>query len=64
MDFVSNSSKRQMQSNTGAYLKIILGPMFSGKTSQLIRIYKQSLDHPFLINSSQRYIDLQKTALH
>ena len=27
---------------TGSYLKIILGPMFSGKTSELIRIYKHN----------------------
>ena len=36
------SDFRQMGSNTGAYLKLILGPMFSGKTSQLIRIYKHN----------------------
>jgi len=39
MDLLSNSSQIQMQ---GTYLKIILGPMFSGKTSQLIRIYKHN----------------------
>jgi len=32
----------QMGDNTGSYLKLILGPMFSGKTSQLIRIYKHN----------------------
>ena len=33
---------REMGDNTGSYLKLILGPMFSGKTSQLIRIYKHN----------------------
>ena len=35
-------AKSQMYNLTGAYLKIILGPMFSGKTSQLVRIYKHN----------------------
>jgi len=35
-------AKSQMYNLTGAYLKIILGPMFSGKTSELIRIYKHN----------------------
>ena len=30
-----------MEGNTYGYLEIILGPMFSGKTSKLIEIYKQ-----------------------
>lgn len=42
MNFISDSSQIRVQGNTGAYLKIILGPMFSGKTSQLIRIYKHN----------------------
>jgi len=29
--------------NTGAYLDIIIGPMFSGKTSRLVEIYKQCI---------------------
>ena len=29
------------QSNTSAYLELILGPMFSGKTSQILDIYKK-----------------------
>ena len=32
-----------MESATGSFLKLILGPMFSGKTSQLIRIYKHNM---------------------
>ena len=30
-----------MEKNSSGYLEIILGPMFSGKTSKLIEIYKQ-----------------------
>ena len=29
-------------SSSQGYLKVILGPMFSGKTTQLIRIYKHN----------------------
>ena len=31
-----------MQSNKSAYLKVIIGPMFSGKTSTLLEIYKKA----------------------
>ena len=30
-----------MKSEEVGYLKLILGPMFSGKTSELIRIYRR-----------------------
>ena len=30
-----------METKQGGYLEVILGPMFSGKTSKLVEIYKQ-----------------------
>jgi thymidine kinase len=49
--------------NTGAYLYIIIGPMFSGKTSRLVEIYKQCIFcniHVLVINHSldKRYDDV------
>jgi thymidine kinase len=40
MDFINNNTNSQTSSST-AYLEIIIGPMFSGKTSKLLNIYKQ-----------------------
>ena len=31
----------KIKSEEAGYLKVILGPMFSGKTSELIRIYRR-----------------------
>ena len=39
---ITNIEKRcKINSNTKAYLEIIIGCMYSGKSSKLIEIYKQ-----------------------
>lgn len=40
---MSTEQSMNGSSNTCGYLEIILGPMFSGKTSRLVEIYKQCL---------------------
>jgi len=47
------------------YLEIILGPMFSGKTSELIKIYNKNSDNTVAINylGDQRYDD-KKLSTH
>ena len=51
-----------MEENQIGYLELIIGPMFSGKTSRLIEIYKQQKycqQNPIVINFSgdNRYSD-------
>jgi len=41
MEFVQNNTNNQRISSSLAYLEIIIGPMFSGKTSKLLNVYKQ-----------------------
>ena len=57
-----------MERNTVGYLKVILGPMFAGKTSELIRIYNtyMNIDQASIavINHSfdKRYINKDKVS--
>ena len=51
------------------YLEVILGPMFSGKTSKLLEIYKQYTfcNIPFLVvnhSDDVRYIEANQMVTH
>ncbi len=41
VNMTSNQNQNQNQRQECGYLEIIIGPMFSGKTSKLLEIYKQ-----------------------